>query len=115
MAHRARCGGLSRQTSSARLVLPNRSIAAVPGNRAMLKALERTVLGMLSPAGAKARLSVLIFHRVLPSLDPLFPSEPDAARFTAQMQWLKSSFNVLPLPEAIQRLRSGSLPARAAA
>ena len=73
------------------------------------------MLGMLSPAGAKARLTVLIFHRVLSKPDPLLPDEPDAARFEAQMRWLKAWFNVLPLPEAARRLRDGSLPARAAA
>lgn len=75
----------------------------------------RWLFNMLSPAGAGARLSVLIFHRVLAEPDPLFPGEPDAVRFQAQMRWIKSWFNVLPLPEAIARLRADRLPPRAAA
>jgi peptidoglycan/xylan/chitin deacetylase (PgdA/CDA1 family) len=70
---------------------------------------------MLSSAGAGARLTVLIYHRVLAEPDPLFPNEPDALSFETQMRWIKSWFNVLPLPEAIERLRTGSLPASAAA
>jgi peptidoglycan/xylan/chitin deacetylase (PgdA/CDA1 family) len=73
------------------------------------------MFNVLSPAGENARLSVLIFHRVLPEPDPLFPGEPDAKRFDTQMRWLSAWFNVLPLAEAIERLRAGSLPARAAA
>ncbi|MGH8259111.1 MAG: polysaccharide deacetylase family protein, partial [Steroidobacteraceae bacterium] len=56
---------------------------------------------------------VLIYHRVLDRPDPLLPDEPDAAAFAAQMDLLGSSFNVLPLPEAVERLCSGALPARA--
>lgn len=75
----------------------------------------RWIFERLSPAGRAARLSVLIFHRVLPALDPLFPGEPDVVRFETQMRWIKVWFNVLPLGEAVQRLREGALPARAAA
>lgn len=75
----------------------------------------RWLFSALSPAGAQARLTVLIFHRVLPEPDPLFPGVPDAARFQAQMHWIKTWFNVLALPEAVERLRAGDLPARAAA
>lgn len=70
---------------------------------------------LLSPAGTRARLNVLIFHRVLPQPDPLFPDEVDAARFDQMLGWVKSWFNVLPLDEAARRLQEGSLPARAAA
>lgn len=70
---------------------------------------------LLSPAGAKGRLTVLIFHRVLPQPDPLMPDEMDAARFDALLGWVKSWFQVLPLDEAARRLKDGSLPARAAA
>lgn len=69
---------------------------------------------LLSPAGRNARLSILIYHRVLPEPDPLFPSEVDSARFDHQMQQVSRLFNVLPLTVAVERLKSGTLPARAA-
>lgn len=72
-------------------------------------------LKLLSPAGARARLSVLIFHRVLAQPDALFPDETDARRFDEMMGWVKSMFQVLPLDEAAQRLQAGTLPACAAA
>jgi peptidoglycan/xylan/chitin deacetylase (PgdA/CDA1 family) len=72
------------------------------------------LLGTLSPAGPRARLSILIFHRVLAVEDPLFPDEIDAARFDRICGWLREWFNVLPLDSAVQRLRDGRLPARAA-
>lgn len=74
----------------------------------------KQILGCLSPSGQQARLSVLIFHRVLARPDPLFPDEMDAARFDQLCGWLKSWFNVLPLDQAVASLQSGSLPARAA-
>jgi len=75
----------------------------------------RTAFSLLSPAGPEARLSVLIFHRVLASSDPLFPDEPDAARFDQICGWMARWFNVLPLDIAVNSLRAGTLPARAAA
>lgn len=74
----------------------------------------KTLLSLASPAGARARLSVLIFHRVLPEVDPLFPSELDAAGFRMVCSWVRRWFNVLPADEAVARLRVGTLPARAA-
>lgn len=74
----------------------------------------KTLLRWMSPAGAGARLSTLIFHRVLPAPDPLFPDEMDARRFAEVCGWLKSWFNVLPLDQAVTRLKAGTLPARAA-
>ena len=73
------------------------------------------LLKLLSPAGQKARLSVLILHRVLPQPDPLFPGEPDARWFDELLGYLRHWFNVLPLDEATQRLAAGTLPERAAA
>ena len=61
-----------------------------------------------------ARLSILIFHRVLPKPDPLRPWEPDARLFEARMRWVASAFNVLPLLEASRRLSARSLPPNAA-
>lgn len=74
----------------------------------------RPLAGLLSPAGRRARLTVLIYHRVVPERDPLRPDEPDAAAFAWQMETLATLFNVLPLGEAVGRLRAGTLPVRAA-
>lgn len=57
-------------------------------------------------------LTTLIFHRVLPATDPLRPDELDAAHFDQQMRFISDNFTVLPLPEAVGRLESGSLPRR---
>lgn len=75
----------------------------------------KTVLKHLSPAGERGRLSVLIFHRVLPEPDPIFPGEVDAVAFDAICSWMKSWCNVLPLDVAAQQLQSRSLPERAVA
>jgi len=77
-------------------------------------ALLRTLGGAASPAGPRGRLLVLIYHRVLREFDPLQPDEPDAGRFEQEIALLARNFAVLPLSEAVARLREGRLPARAA-
>lgn len=62
----------------------------------------------MSPA-----LSTLIYHRVLAAPDPLLPGVPDVATFERHMRLLKRFFRVLPLSEAVRRLREGTLPGRA--
>ena len=74
----------------------------------------KPIMSLLSPAGAGARLSILIFHRVLSQPDPLFPDEVDAHRFDALCGWLARWLHVLPLDVAVARLKAGTLPARAA-
>ena len=81
----------------------------------MLDSVLRGVYSAIAPAGAHARLSTLIFHRVLVAPDPLLPGEPTAAEFEARMRWVQRHFNVIPLDEAVDRLRSRSLPARSLA
>ena len=75
----------------------------------------RLPLSLLSPGGARGRLSILIFHRVLPRPDPLSPDEPDATGFETQMRWVRDWFNVLPLAHAIELLYAGAIPPRALA
>jgi len=78
-----------------------------------MSALRRTALSVLSPSGGRARLAILTYHKVLQEADPLQADEPDAKSFDEQMSWLAQDFTVLPLPEAVERLRRGALPARA--
>jgi len=68
-----------------------------------------------SAAVASERLSVLIFHRVLPEPDPLLPGEMHAARFDVLMSHVAHSFQVLTLGEALIARDAGRLPARALA
>ena len=75
----------------------------------------RAAFSLCSPAGAGGRLSIFIFHRVLPEPDPLFPDEPDARRFATLLDWIGRWFNVLPLSVAVDALKTAKLPARAAA
>jgi peptidoglycan/xylan/chitin deacetylase (PgdA/CDA1 family) len=75
--------------------------------------LGRALTRLLSPGG-KRGLSILIYHRVLPKKDPLFPGEVDAVDFDKQLSILKSSFNVIPLIDAVRLAHAGNLPARAA-
>lgn len=76
--------------------------------------LVKPLLRRASPQGADARLSILIFHRVLPQVDALFPDEVDARRFNQICGWVKQWFNVLPLDAAVAHLQSSTLPERAA-
>jgi peptidoglycan/xylan/chitin deacetylase (PgdA/CDA1 family) len=75
----------------------------------------RSAFALVSPVGPRAGLSILIFHRVLPEPDPLFPAEVDSRQFDAMMGWVKQGFTVLPLYDAVERLKQGNLPAAAAA
>ncbi len=63
---------------------------------------------------ARNRVSILIFHRVLPTADPIFPEEVDAARFDQMMGWVKSWFNVVSLDTAVNAIKAGKIPPRTA-
>jgi peptidoglycan/xylan/chitin deacetylase (PgdA/CDA1 family) len=79
-----------------------------------LTSLLGALLLRLGALGAPGRLTILIYHRVLPQPDPLFPGEVDAERFDRQLAWLRRGFNVIPLAQAVRGLREGTLPPRAA-
>lgn len=59
-------------------------------------------------------LSILIYHRVVPQRDALLPDLVCADEFDRQLDVLARWFTVMPLGEAVARLRAGTLPARAA-
>lgn len=80
---------------------------------AMRDLLLRHAARRLSPAGPSGGLTILIFHRVHEKVDPLFPDDPDRARFEQLCRSLASWCHVLPLDEAVVRLEAGTLPAAA--
>jgi len=59
-------------------------------------------------------LSILIYHRVVPEPDPLVPEHVCAREFDWQLAVLGRWFTVLPLREAVARLRGGTLQVRSA-
>lgn len=79
---------------------------------ALESALIRAGGSLLSRSRSGASLLVLIYHRVLPAPDPMLPSEPDAVAFAQILDLLAENFTVLPLREAVARLRKGTLPPR---
>jgi len=74
--------------------------------------LSSRALPVLVNPSRQQRLAVLIYHRVVPSRDVMRPDEPTVAEFDWQMRFLRNNFHPLPLGEAIERLREGSLPPR---
>lgn len=79
-----------------------------------LHAALRAGFGAASALTPGGRLWILIFHRVQEAVDPLFPGEPDRARFSTLCGWLARWCRVLPLDEAVRGLARGTLPPRAA-
>ena len=75
--------------------------------------LLKGLAGLASPSGARARLSILIYHRVLPTDDAFNTWDVTASEFELQMRALAEQFSPLPLSEAVERLAARSLPARA--
>ncbi len=69
---------------------------------------------LLSMGGLNARLSILIFHQVLAQPDPQSPGKEDTETFDQQMSWLADCFRIIPLREAVQKLRQGKLLPRTA-
>jgi peptidoglycan/xylan/chitin deacetylase (PgdA/CDA1 family) len=59
-------------------------------------------------------LSILVYHRVVSDPDPLAPEQACAQEFDWQLAALARWFKVLPLTEAVVRLRDGTLPRRSA-
>lgn len=77
-------------------------------------ATARSALAAFAPAGRRSRLTILIYHRVRPQPDPLFPGETDSIRFDHELAVVSRLFNVIPLADAVGMLRKGTLPARPA-
>ncbi len=72
--------------------------------------LVKQAVSLVFKAYRNQRLSILIYHRVMPVRDPMRPGEPTVDEFDAQMRIVHQYFNALPLVEAVERLHSGTLP-----
>jgi peptidoglycan/xylan/chitin deacetylase (PgdA/CDA1 family) len=72
---------------------------------------NRLLHGASAHLGAR-RLPILIFHRVQPQADALFPGEMHAARFDALVRMLAGAFRIRTLGEAAARLADGTLEPR---
>jgi peptidoglycan/xylan/chitin deacetylase (PgdA/CDA1 family) len=69
---------------------------------------------LVSPGGSNGKLTILTYHRVPEDIDPLLSSDQvDARKFATHMRAIAECFNVLPLPEALEHMERGTLPARA--
>ena len=76
------------------------------------------IRGMLSavlPGSSLGNLNILMLHKIPVAFDPLVPDELCMPEFETILDFLQSAVRVLPLREAVQRLRAGTLPSRAVA
>jgi peptidoglycan/xylan/chitin deacetylase (PgdA/CDA1 family) len=64
---------------------------------------------------SEPRLSILIFHRVAPVVDPLFPNEMDVHRFDGLCAMLARDYRVFTLGHAVRLRQQGRLPPRSLA
>lgn len=77
--------------------------------------LARLAGRFMSPGGKDGHLTILFYHRVLSSPDPLMPDVLWPESFEMQISTLARVFNVLPLDTAAENLFAGTLPERALA
>jgi peptidoglycan/xylan/chitin deacetylase (PgdA/CDA1 family) len=79
----------------------------------LIHATSRRLLRTLSPGAKRGRLIVLTYHSIPSQPDSLAPSEPDVFTFEQQLKQLAQLGQILSLPDAVSRLRGGTLPERA--
>ncbi|WP_448556463.1 polysaccharide deacetylase family protein [Thalassotalea montiporae] len=70
-----------------------------------------SLLQLLGKVFTRNKLTILIYHQVLPERDPLRPTEPDEKKFSWQMALLERYFNPISLNDAITQLENKTLPA----
>ncbi|WP_087143572.1 polysaccharide deacetylase family protein [Crenothrix polyspora] len=81
-------------------------------NTIILAALKQ-VLTLVCGLGTHKKLFILIYHRVLDEPDFMRPGEVDKQTFSWQMALLAKYFHVLSVSDALEKLKTNSLPARA--
>lgn len=78
------------------------------GIRNIMNALACSVLPKIF--SAEGRLSILIYHRVLPEEDFMRPNEPTIDAFTWQMELISRYFSPLSMTDALDLMEKGQLP-----
>lgn len=58
---------------------------------------------------AKDKLAVFLFHKVPRSIDPLFPCDLDIHGFRRLLDFVRASYEVLPLDDAVARLQANTI------
>src|SRR5437660_179327 len=107
------CDGWARRSSRNKAIVRDGASRKRSGSRSAKTREVRVIWRSALSFASRNRLSILILHRVLPKGDPLFPNEPVATEFDELLRHIKSTYNVLRLSDAIERLQAGSLPRRA--
>lgn len=79
----------------------------------MFKTLLHRSLKLTGKWLGRNKLSILIYHQVQETADPMRPSEPSAEVFDWQMRLLRDYFTPLSLDEALAHLQLNTLPANA--
>ena len=73
-------------------------------------ALFHAIIQFFYKALVKQKLSILIYHQILPDLDPMRPDEPTGEDFQWQMALISKYFTPMSLSEATKALKEGTLP-----
>lgn len=75
--------------------------------------LAHSFLKLIGKHLGKQKLSILIYHQVLPEYDPMRPDEATKETFTWQMALISRYMTPISLADAIQGLRNNTLPQNA--
>jgi peptidoglycan/xylan/chitin deacetylase (PgdA/CDA1 family) len=73
----------------------------------------KNIITLMSGLGKQKKLFVLIYHRVLDEPDFMRPGEVDKSIFSWHIALLAKYFNVLSVADAIEKLKTNTLPSRA--
>lgn len=88
--------------------MPSDSVASL-----VLDGLVRRAGGFMSPAGVAGRLTILSFHKILKQASPMSPGELDQVQFAQIIDVVADIGQMISLQDAVQGLRTASLPERA--
>jgi phosphatidylinositol alpha-1,6-mannosyltransferase len=92
-----------------------RGAATNRGRQGVASKVSNGLFSLFSPRGQRAKLTILLFHKVPMRADPLTPAEPELSQFEHILDFMQENASVLPLSEAVRALTNGTLPRKAVA